>query len=56
MEKRDEEWKIKILEKEKEWKKIVDKQEKEKAKIEEDKLKAENARRSLELALTEAEG
>ncbi|XP_051158599.1 golgin subfamily A member 1-like [Leptopilina boulardi] len=55
MEKRDEEWKIKILEKEKEWKKIVDKQEKEKAKIEEDKLKAENARRSLELALTEAE-
>lgn len=56
MEKRDEEWRIKILEKEREWKKIVDKQEKEKTKIEEDKQKAENSRRSLELALNEAEG
>ena len=56
MEKRDEEWRIKILEKEREWKKIVDKQEKEKAKIEEEKVRAESARRSLELALGEAEG
>ncbi|XP_033227652.1 golgin subfamily A member 1 [Belonocnema kinseyi] len=55
MEKRDEEWRIKILEKEKEWKKIVDKQEKEKAKIEEEKIRAESARRSLELSLGEAE-
>ncbi|XP_043476794.1 golgin subfamily A member 1 [Leptopilina heterotoma] len=55
MEKRDEEWRIKIQEKEKEWKKIVEKQEKEKAKIEEEKLRAENARRSLELSLNEAE-
>lgn len=56
IEKRDDEWRIKMLEKEKEWKKLLDKQEKEKLKIEDDKLKADNARRTLELALRDAEG
>ncbi|XP_011314282.1 golgin subfamily A member 1 isoform X1 [Fopius arisanus] len=55
IDKKDEEWRVKLLDKEKEWKKILEKQEKEKLKIEEERLKAENARKSLELALRDAE-
>lgn len=55
IDKKDDECKIKILEKEKEWKKLLDKQEKDKLKLEDDKLKAESARRTLELALRDAE-
>lgn len=56
MEKKEEEFRIKILEKEKEWKKIVEKHEKEKAKLIQDRLKAESAKNSLEVALNDAEG
>lgn len=56
MEKKEEEHRIKMLEKEKEWKKIVEKHEKEKAKLVEDRLKAENAKSTLGIALNEAEG
>ncbi|KAJ8679471.1 hypothetical protein QAD02_015258 [Eretmocerus hayati] len=55
MEKKEEEHRIRMLEKEKEWKKIVDKHEKEKAKLVEDRLKAESAKDSLEVALNHAE-
>ncbi|XP_043275854.1 golgin subfamily A member 1 isoform X1 [Venturia canescens] len=54
-EKKDEEWKVRLAEKEKEWKKLMEKQEKEKAKLEEEWEKAEDANRSLELALKNAE-
>lgn len=56
MEKKEEEFRIKMLEKEKEWKKNTEKFEKEKAKLIEDRLKAESAKCSLEIALNEAEG
>lgn len=55
IEKKEEEWKIKLLEKEKEWKKVMEKQEKEMTKLEEEKLKAENAKTMLEIALRNAE-
>ncbi|XP_034934379.1 golgin subfamily A member 1 [Chelonus insularis] len=55
LDKKDEEWRIRLYEKEKEWKKILEKQEKEKSKLEEGRLKAENAKQSLEVALKDAE-
>ncbi|XP_015112526.1 golgin subfamily A member 1 [Diachasma alloeum] len=55
IDKKDDEWRVKLLEKEKEWKKILEKQEKEKLKVEEERQKAETARKSLELALRDAE-
>ena len=56
MEKKEEEHKIKMLEREKEWKKVIEKHEKEKAKLVEDRLKAESAKNKLEVALNDAEG
>ncbi|XP_066596386.1 golgin subfamily A member 1-like [Prorops nasuta] len=55
LDKKDEEWKVRMLEKEKEWKKVVEKQEKEKTKLEDEVKKVEDTRRSLELALQNAE-
>lgn len=51
----NEEWKIKLLEKEKEWKKLLEKQEKEKKKLETELQNSESSKRSLELALKQAE-
>ncbi|OXU23753.1 hypothetical protein TSAR_013185 [Trichomalopsis sarcophagae] len=55
MEKKEEEHRIKMLEREKEWKKVLEKHEKEKAKLVEDRLRAESAKNSLEVALNDAE-
>lgn len=52
----NEEWKIKFSEKEKEWKKVIEKQEKEKIKLETELQTTESSKRSLELALKDAEG
>lgn len=56
MEKKEEEHRIKMLEREKEWKKVLEKHEKEKVKLVEDRLRAESAKNSLEAALNDAEG